>query len=486
MKNQKNNVVLFEDHTQSYYEWKKRRFKNLPLVHLDAHLDFAFFYAKKPKQALGEARSLAELKRELDKTFLMRKFKRNIEKQENIGNYIYPAIREGIVNDFYWILPGKITENTKKIIQRVFEKDPFKSDLIFNKKNKTLGGKIYNRNFHAAVLKDFSLKKPLLLDIDLDYLMYELGKEKPAKKNRRLQKKDIERKPWIYPKEFVQIIKDKFPRPVFITIAYSVNGGYTPILYKFFGDEILLRLEGVTDKNKALDKLLDKKNNAIKKEKPKVLFKLIKPIEKVKINIKVKRKFLAHIYFWLFYLLNQKKYYRKAVEFDNTYRVKDNNYGWQYLRAKRFKKAESEFMRVLKADRKNKYACLGLAQAFINKDEYKNALRYLQKIEKSDKEVYLNLANCYFQLKQYKRAGLFLNKIKGYSGLAEYLRARLALIKKQSRKKVIEHLKNSVMLGMDMRKVWQAAKKILDKKDPNYQFFQAKYNQYLKLKRKKN
>ena len=195
----RNKIALLEDHTRSYHEWKKRELNNLPLVHLDAHIDFAFFHAKKKSQALSEARSLKELKAELVKNLVMRRFGKNLDKQENIGNYIYPAIKEGIVTDFYWILPGKVTGDTEKITRRIFEKDPFKSRLAFDKKKNILRGKVYNHRFFASAIEKIFLKKSLLLDIDVDYLMYELGKKKNAEKEKRrpprLKKKDIERKP---------------------------------------------------------------------------------------------------------------------------------------------------------------------------------------------------------------------------------------------------------------------------------------------------
>ncbi|MFH1593381.1 MAG: UPF0489 family protein [Candidatus Omnitrophota bacterium] len=476
MKNLKNKITLFEDHTRSYYEWKKRKLNNLPLVHLDAHIDFAFFPMKKKHQILNEAKSVKELKSELEKNLVMRRFGKNLDKQENIGNYIYPAIKEGIVTDFYWILPGKVTGNTEKITRRIFKRDPFKNRLAFDKKNNTLRGKIYNHRFFVSAIEGISLPKGLLLDIDVDYLMYKPGKEKDAEKGKRrrprLKKKDIERRPWMYPAEFARILKQRFPSPSFITISYSVNGGYTPILYKFFGDEIYLRLSGATDRNEELNDLLDEKNRAISKNEKESLLELLPKIRKIELSKPFKRRFLAHIYFWLFYLQNDGKYYRKATALDKTYRVKDNNYGWQYLKAGRLKKAASEFRRILKADPKNAQAILGISRILIRKKLYKRAISHLKRAGSSGKEICLELAHCYFSLKNLKKAEIFLKRIKGYSGRAEYLKGRINSERRPAdNKKTLSHLKNAAMLGFGIKEIWKEVRRILVKGGPDYDFF---------------
>ena len=86
-------VKLIEDRHKSYYLWKRSDLKNRVLLHLDAHIDFG---------------------------------PRNLT---NIGNYIYPAIREGIVSEFCWIIPGdkkefkKSLKNIKNILRNLSLRD---------------------------------------------------------------------------------------------------------------------------------------------------------------------------------------------------------------------------------------------------------------------------------------------------------------------------------------------------------------------------
>ncbi|MDD5070827.1 MAG: UPF0489 family protein [Candidatus Omnitrophica bacterium] len=480
----KKNITLFEDHTQSYYEWKKRKFQKMPLVHIDAHLDFAFFAVKKPVQALEEAKSFDELKRDLEKYLGKCRSNQQIDKQENIGNYIYPAMKDGLVSDFYWVIPGKLSNNTKILNDKVFLKDPYRGGIKYESRGKVFRGKIYNQKFMICSIDKITVSEPVLLDIDLDYLMYKLGEEKSSDKS-KIKGKNIERKPWMYPKEFVETLIKKFPHPAFITIAYSVNGGYTPILYKFLGDEIYLRLAGFTKSDKKLSDLLDKKNIAIRKKNISALDKIVLEIGETKIPGSFKKRFLAHTYFWLFYLTGKAKYYCGSVALDKSYRAKDNNYGWEYLKIGNFKKAQSEFERILKADPLNKYALLGISQIFARDGFYEKAYNFLKKADNPDREVYLNLANYLCDLKRYKQADFYLSKVKVLLGFGYYLKARTLIgLRPLNKKSAINCLKTAVLSGFCISRVWKEAVKVLTAADCEYSFFETRYNEYKNMRLK--
>ncbi|MBD3263464.1 hypothetical protein GF374_03745, partial [Candidatus Woesearchaeota archaeon] len=266
LRKMRDNIALFEDHNQSCQEWKKQGFRNLPLAHLDAHIDFWFFHAKRREDVIRESRTIDELKSELEKTLLFERFGKDIDTQENIGNYIYPAMREGIVSEFHWIIPGSMNESVEKTVRGILERSPWGGYV--RKHRWRLSGRLYGHRFTATDIEHIKIRDPVLLDIDLDYLMYS-----------QVGGKKVQRKPWMYPKEFVDILEKRFPNPVFVTISYSVNGGYTPIQYKFLGDEMLLRLKGVT---KRLDGILERKNEAIKVRDREALWGLIPEVENVR------------------------------------------------------------------------------------------------------------------------------------------------------------------------------------------------------------
>ena len=141
-------ILLIEDHHEAYYAWRERRFKKMTLVHLDAHIDFGFQEVKEVPLILNEAKSLSELKSQLEKAVLFRRKKFELEKLTHIGNYIYPAMRDGIVTEFYWVIPGDIGEFRKclgilkKLLRDLKKEDPYSPDappLIQSRRHKRPG-----------------------------------------------------------------------------------------------------------------------------------------------------------------------------------------------------------------------------------------------------------------------------------------------------------------------------------------------------------
>lgn len=118
------NVILIEDHHEALSIWRQKDFKGLDLVHIDAHIDFAFHLAMPIEKIFNKARNLKELKKNLEYTLAFGHYEKDLDKQTNIGNYIYPAMEEGIVKDFYWVIQGRIKEfkQSLKIIKGILKK----------------------------------------------------------------------------------------------------------------------------------------------------------------------------------------------------------------------------------------------------------------------------------------------------------------------------------------------------------------------------
>jgi len=72
--------------------------------------------------------------------------------------------------------------------------------------------------------------EPLLLDIDVDYLLTQsIRRPAPYFESQTIS-------PWLWPTQFIERLKSLELPIDLVTIAYSVNGGYTPLGYKYFGD----------------------------------------------------------------------------------------------------------------------------------------------------------------------------------------------------------------------------------------------------------
>ena len=97
-----------EEHYEAYFAWKRQGFRDQWCWHVDAHLDIG-------KTDLGPAR-LARLKG----------FENSFEARAaglmgnsylpwgglHCGNYLLPAIREGIVSRLSWVIPPDLPEGT--------------------------------------------------------------------------------------------------------------------------------------------------------------------------------------------------------------------------------------------------------------------------------------------------------------------------------------------------------------------------------------
>jgi len=173
------------------------------------------------------------------------------------------------------------------------------------------------------------------------------------------------------------MLKQKIRQPEIITIAYSVNGGYTPMRYKHLGDEMAYFFSPQQFRRRF-------QNNS------------------------QAAKYLA-----LFSSTNEKKYYKKAVKLNPAYRAADNNYGPLYLLLRKFSKAKKEFLKILSADPKNPFCLCGLGNIALENKDFKKAGGYFSSaLKESRDELFskakiqglLGLAQAQFRLKNFERA----------------------------------------------------------------------------------
>jgi len=420
-----NSVFLVEDHDEVLKIWRKENIKGLGLVHLDAHMDFGFHSAKPLEKVIKTAKSLKGLKSRLEYSLSFLHYEKDFDKQTNIGNYIGPAMEGGIVNDFYWVVPGSIKEfrESIKIIKGILKKLSRQDSLNFSRKsyvvsrkseNGIISTELFGRKFIICILEKLPIiKQPVLLDIDTDFLVFDsiLAADNT---------KDIgKRKPWILPKDLIEILKQKIKGPLVTTIAYSVNGGYTPIKYKHLGDEIAYRYAP-----KAYKKNFENNLRA------------------------------AH-YFNLFVSTNKREFYRKAVRLNPTYRAQDNNYGPLYLSLRKFSSARKEFLKILTADPNNPDSILGLGILALEKRDFNNAKKYFLRIMnknyggKIHSQALFGLARAEFSLKNFKRAKKILLRYKVIEPLMPYTYYLLGYIYEKERffTKSLAYYKDTIRLG---------------------------------------
>lgn len=382
------NIKLIEDHDEALNLWRQEGFSGIDLVHVDAHIDFGFPVAKPAMQVFKEAKSIGELKKGLEQSIAFSHYEPDFDKQTNIGNYIYPAMREGIVRDFYWVIPGRLKEfrQSLKIIRKIIKNLMRQDSCLEDGRRKTKDGKngiisarLFGRKFVICTLEKLPvLKEKILLDIDTDYLVIDslINADNTSKIGRR--------KRWIRPDRLVRELLKKIPRPFFTTIAYSVNGGYTPMGYKILGDELAYRLSPES------------------------------------FSQDYESKFIASVFFERFESTGRKEFYNKAAKLNPIYRATDNNYGNLYLSIGKINKAKNEFLKILKVDPVNPAALAGLGSIAWKRKNLKKAKQYFlwglktkEKIFKTaQKQCLLGLARVEFEIRRFNEAEKLFNRYK--------------------------------------------------------------------------
>jgi len=337
-------VYLFEDHDQSLKIWRKNKIRGLDLVHVDAHIDFGFHPAEPIEVILDQARSVADLKRRLEYSQAFSYFEKDFSKQVDIGNYIYPAMREGIVKDFYWVVPGghkEFTASRKAImatLKQLIKIEGSKAKISCPKKD-LVSAQIFGRKLSVSTLESLPLQdKPVILDIDIDFLV--INSARVANNTAKIGK----RKPWISAAGLKDILGKKVPSSKIITIAYSCNGGYTPMKFRYLGDELAYLFAPVR-------------------------FKTV-----------YKRNLQAAWLFERFLSTGQRQYYRQASQLNPVYRASDNNYGTLYLSVNKRRQAQQEFAKIHNVDPSNPGTLAGLGRLALNKKDFKQAKAYFSRV----------------------------------------------------------------------------------------------------------
>jgi tetratricopeptide (TPR) repeat protein len=317
-------VHLMENHDGSYGLWRDAAFKNRILVHIDAHHDMWWF---------DDNHTLT------------------------IANFVCLALRERIVREVYWVVPDgswehpaglKAIGNHLKKILRTYPGTPADTQWEPRRvRTSVLGCPLVICSLDT--LPSFS--EDVLLDIDTDYL---------AIPRVSYRTEDVlDPVPWRSPEQLTEILRSAALRTDFVTIAYSVEGGYTPLGWKYLGDELALRLRDPNQKDMA---------DTYARMRQGIVAMLRGDAAQAENSFRgVGDKLGAAPYFHLANLMAEsgrpeeaRRYHERALAMDPSYRTAYASAGIPLYRAKNDDASQVAFRRALLLDPADAYAHLGL------------------------------------------------------------------------------------------------------------------------------
>jgi tetratricopeptide (TPR) repeat protein len=228
-------ITVVEDHSEVLVDWIKKGYRDMVLVNIDQHDDLRLISEARIKRliALAEGKSRDEI---------IRAGRMGDRSLYTLADFIYAAYRLGIVRKLYWVATSGLLEagdslEGARMFLRAFG---YPEDVIstFQRDGDAVTGSIFGLEVTISSIGNLpAIREPVLLTVDVDYFP-----------NLMLKKKAGELQAL---KNFFSNLKSKKLRVRHLSIAYSVNGAYTPVTDRHIGDELvsLFKAPGILDKS---------------------------------------------------------------------------------------------------------------------------------------------------------------------------------------------------------------------------------------------
>ena len=238
-------VHLFENHSSALMAWRDADVRDRVVVHLDGHADFDWLPDETiARLAAAEPGRLGEYEVHpyaMDDRTLA---------GFSIWNFIYPAVRLGMVRELIWVVPdGTLSDDTaaRKLVR---ERLVYKMQMIsldearqLRITNGVIRGQILGTPVYICELADLpALDEPVLLDIDIDYFT-----------TRSALSLRVTERPWIDPLKTLAELRDRGVRSDLVTLSLSTIGGYMPASSRWIGTTLKRNLREPGGVDEALE-----------------------------------------------------------------------------------------------------------------------------------------------------------------------------------------------------------------------------------------
>lgn len=338
-------IVVMENHDAAYGVWRAAGFQNKVLVHIDAHDDLS--WAPDPGSL-------------------------------NIGNFISLALKEGIIRAVFWVVPDQTWESLRtrkpllrRLKQLTAEFPGPTSPLTVEAEEISLT--LLDKPVRVCPLGHLPpLPEQVLLDIDADFFTI------PRACSRSDQHRTL---PWCWPGELVARLKARKVQADLVTIAYSVEGGYTPLKWKYLADELSLLLDPSRNGDPALRglELIRSGAQAARQGDLNSAEKLYRQARELLPDAAAPPYHLAQLYSQRERPEPARQFYRLALALDPSYRTPYNSGGMWYYSYQMLREAAAEHRRTLVLDPEDAYAHFGLGKIAARRRRWREAESWLRK-----------------------------------------------------------------------------------------------------------
>jgi Flp pilus assembly protein TadD len=342
-----NRIFKFENHDEAYYVWRDRRLSERILLHIDAHHDM---YGAWPDKNLSVT----------------------------IANFILPALQENVIREVVWAVPDETWEGRagRNDIRRTI-KTLRRNGIAGSKTHESqtnISTTVLGRPLTICAIRQLpAFYEPVLLDVDVDYLVIPNIGYRGVHMYSRL--------PWLWPHELVAYLAKQGVRTDLATITYSVQGGYTPLQWKYLGDELAVRLhQGMEDSEilRGMDAMrlaasAAQRGNFSAASKSYLEAKTLLP------QSAAPDFHLAHLYAGMGLPEMGRAHYHKAMRLDDSYRTAFNSTGLAHYVNGRWRHSRAAHERTLMLDEDDPYAHLGLGLLALRAGSWRRAKEHFSK-----------------------------------------------------------------------------------------------------------
>jgi tetratricopeptide (TPR) repeat protein len=353
-------VFLLDNHDEAYRVWREAGAANRILVHVDAHHDMWW------------ADDLESI---------------------TIANFLSLALKDDLVREIFWVVPD-LTWRTdegrqaiRKHVRKIVRTYPGVRQSI-REDGDRVSTRVLGKPLTICALDGLPrIDEVVFLDIDVDFLVIPRVSFAPVDEHARL--------PWCWPDDLVSRLCARGLRTDLATVVRSVDGGYTPLKWKYLGDELALRLEN-PDTN-GVPRLAGARSGlaahgmTLIREGAEAADRgdIVTAEQKLELAARVRGPVSAAAKYHLANLYrgrieDARALYRQALADDPSYRSAHANAGFNDYRADRLDEAEREFHRALSLDPEHPLALLGLGLIAVRRTRWSEAEALLRRALASD------------------------------------------------------------------------------------------------------